>query len=71
MYAYHFETIVPPNHELLIKSLPFRPGEAIEVIILTRHPIDSTLTLFPLRNSVLKYDDPTEPVAEADWGVLQ
>jgi hypothetical protein len=26
---------------------------------------------FPLQDSVLKYDDPTEPVADDDWAVLQ
>ena len=36
-------------------------------------PVTNTnaLTLFPLANTVLKYEDPTEPVAESDWEVLQ
>lgn len=71
MYAYRLETVISPNGELQLTSLPFRPGEAIEVIILATNGKHDTLTDFPLRNTVLKYDDPTEPVAEADWDVLQ
>ncbi|MEZ4728413.1 MAG: hypothetical protein R3E79_14870 [Caldilineaceae bacterium] len=38
MLAYRLETVIPPNGELQLKALPFRPGEAIEVIILIRIP---------------------------------
>ena len=71
MYAYRLETIIPPNGELQLTSLPFHFGEAVEVIILSTNGKHDTLTDFPLRNTVLKYDDPTEPVAEDDWEVLQ
>jgi hypothetical protein len=71
MLAYRLETVVPPNGELQLKALPFRPGEAIEVIILTRPQTNTNHNLFPLQGSVLKFDDPTEPVAVDDWDVLQ
>ena len=71
MYAYRLETIISPNGELQLTALPFRPGEAVEVIILATNGKQTALTDFPLRNTVLKYDDPTEPVAEDDWAVLQ
>ena len=32
---------------------------------------DSQMILEELRNSVLKYDDPLEPVAEDEWDVLK
>lgn len=70
MYAYRLETIISPNGELQLTSLPFRPGEAVEVIILAANNKHETLTDFPLKNTVLKYEDPTEPVAEVDWDVL-
>ncbi len=71
MVVYRLETIVPQNSELLIKALPFLPGEAIEVIILARSLPGDTLPHFPLQGTILKYEDPTEPVTEAEWDVLQ
>ena len=71
MIAHRLETVVPANGELQIKYLPFRPGEAIEIIILARNPVETNGNLFPLKNSVLKYEDPTEPVAIDDWEILQ
>ena len=71
MVAYRLETVVPKNGELQLKSLPFRPGEAIEIIILAAHTFKKKLIHFPLRNTVLHYEDPFEPVATGDWQVLQ
>jgi hypothetical protein len=71
MYAYRVETIISPFGELQLTALPFRPGEAVEVIILATNDKHDVLTDFPLKNTVLKYEDPTEPVAEDDWDVLQ
>jgi hypothetical protein len=71
MYAYRLETVVPQNGELQLKSLPFRPGETIEVIILAANTLKNKLTHFPLKNSVLLYENPLEPVAVEDWSILQ
>lgn len=71
MYAYRLETVVPQNGELQLKSLPFRPGEAIEVIILAVDPRQSNFINFSLKNSVLLYENPFEPVAAEDWAILQ
>jgi hypothetical protein len=51
----------------------------VEVIILqpqtAQHQIKSLETqntnLYPLRGKVIRYDDPTEPVALEDWECLQ
>ena len=71
MQAYRLETIVPPNGELQLKLLAFRPGEKVEVIVLSLNPLQNKVNHFPLRNTVLKYEDPTEPIAEMDRDVLQ
>jgi hypothetical protein len=71
MQAYRVETVMPPNGELHLKQLPFRPGEIVEVIVLARSPLANTINPFPLKNTVLKYEEPTEPVAVDDWAVLQ
>ena len=70
MVAYRLETVILPNGELQLTKLPFRPGEVVEVIVLPLSPKISQ-EQFPLANSVLKYENPTESVAEGDWGVLQ
>ena len=67
MQAYRIETTIQTDGNLLVKSLPFSPGEDVEVIILPRangngKPYDN-----PLRGSVLRYDRPTDPVDEEEW----
>ncbi len=71
MQAYRLETIVPHNGELQLKLLRFRPGEEVEIIILSLDKLQHPVNHFPLKDTVLKYEDPTEPTAENDWGVLQ
>jgi hypothetical protein len=71
MQAYRLETIVPQNGELRLKQLPFRPGEMIEIIVLARNPLPGNLNPFSLRNTVLKFEEPTEPVGVDDWTALQ
>jgi hypothetical protein len=63
----------------VLKGLPFHAGDVVEVIILqpqtAQHQIKSLETqntnLYPLRGKVIRYDDPTEPVALEDWEYLQ
>jgi hypothetical protein len=53
----------------LLDQLPFRAGQAVEVIILPA--IRPTHLRQALKGTVLHYDRPTDPVAEADWGALR
>ena len=71
MQAYRLETVVPNNGELQLKELPFLPGETVEIIILSMNKSISQPNFSPLKNTVLKYEDPTEPIAENDCDVLQ
>lgn len=71
MQAYRLETVMPQDGELTLRSLPFHPGESIEVIILARHEPGDDSALSMLKDTVLKYEDPTEPAADADWAVHQ
>jgi hypothetical protein len=65
--SFRLETVIPDSGEIQLIALPFRPGEPVEVIVLGLERPQLETTLFPLAGTVLKYDDPTEPVAEADW----
>ncbi len=67
--AHRIEAVLSEDGKLSLDHLPFQAGRAVEVIVL---PITRPVpTGHPLRGSVLRYDRPTEPVAEADWGVLR
>ena len=68
--AHRVEAVLTEDGKLSLDNLPFRAGQAVEVIVLpaayTAAPAAHTL-----RGTVLRYDRPTEPVAEADWGAPQ
>lgn len=79
MNAHHIETILTENGTLMLQDLPFQAGDTVEVIILQRHKLQPTeapishsdSNPYLLRGTVIRYDDPTEPVALEDWEVLQ
>ena len=55
--------------ELVLENLPFQPGQSVEVLVLLKRslPAESANNLL---GSVLKYEDPCEPVASEDWDAL-
>lgn len=67
--AHRIEAILSEDGKLSLDHLPFQAGQVVEVIVL---PVARPgPAVHPLRGSVLRYDRPTESVAEADWGVLR
>ena len=71
MRAYKVETTIPKDGVLALDALPFRPGEAVEVIILSRDEPPRETARGSLRGKVLHYERPTEPVADEDWDALR
>jgi predicted DNA-binding antitoxin AbrB/MazE fold protein len=71
MRAYKIETTIPENGVLTLDSLPFRAGEAVEVIILSREAQQRETVRGSLRGKVLHYEHPMKPVAEEDWDALR
>jgi hypothetical protein len=71
MRAYKIETTIPANGVLTLDSLPFRAGEAVEIIILSREAQKRETVRGSLRGRVLHYEHPTKPIAEEDWDVLR
>jgi hypothetical protein len=67
--AHRIEAILSEDGKLLLDHLPFRAGQAVEVIVLPA--TCPTPSGHPLRGTVLRYDQPTAPVAESDWDALQ
>jgi hypothetical protein len=70
MNAIRIETTVDEHGDVHLKKLPFPAGEAVEVTVVakvSRQPVSE----FPLRGVPIKYDRPTDPVAEDDWDAVQ
>ena len=67
--AHRIEAVLAEDGKLALDNLPFRAGQVVEVIVM---PAARPAAIgHPLRGTVLRYDQPTAPVAEADWGALQ
>jgi hypothetical protein len=67
--AHRIEAVLSEDGKLSLEQLPFRAGQAVEVIVL---PIAGPPSASPsLRGAVVRYDRPTDPVAEADWDALR
>ncbi len=73
MQAYHVQTAVAHDGSIKLNNLPFRAGDAVEVIILMRPSASPHLKQnpYPLRGTPITYIDPTEPVAQAEWESAQ
>lgn len=68
--AHRIEAVLAEDGKLSLDHLPFRAGQAVEVIVLAAvRPLASAMP--QLRGSILRYDRPTEPIAESDWGALR
>jgi hypothetical protein len=67
--AHRIETVLSEDGKLLLEHLPFRAGQTVEVIVLPA--TGSAPTARAAAGTVLRYDEPTAPVAEADWSALR
>jgi hypothetical protein len=67
--AHRIKAVLSEDGKLSLDHLPFRAGQTVEVIVL---PVSRVTSPSPaLRGTVLRYDQPTTPVAEMDWSALQ
>jgi hypothetical protein len=71
MQAYKTETTIGEGGSLKLSALPFAPGERVEVIVLSTRVTAAGQTVYPLRGTSYRYDEPTEPVAEEDWEAVR
>lgn len=71
MQAYKTEARLDEAGELHLSELPFRSGDEVEVIVLRREPRRPSEKRYPLRGLPIRYDRPTDPVAEEDWEALE
>ncbi len=52
---------------LVLDDLPFHRGDEVEITVVPVVTSDNSYRWRKLRGSVLRYDDPTDPVAVEDW----
>ncbi len=71
MLTHRIETVVSENRSLILRGLPFRPGERVEVVILSRPRGKVGKTRYPLRGKPIRYIRPFDSVAEDEWQVLR
>ena len=72
MKPHRLEITLTENGIFTLKDLPFQAGDFLEIIILERHPRPLDANSYPLRGTVIRYDDPFEPATPLeDWEVLQ
>ncbi len=71
MQAYRVETVLQQDGMLTLSNLPLQAGASVEVIILVQPPASRRANQYPLRGTPITYLNPTEPVAQSDWEVLQ
>jgi hypothetical protein len=64
--AHWRETIVGERGELVLEGLPFDPGQVVEVLVLSKAAGSAAAAGRRLRDSVLEYREPLEPVAGED-----
>ncbi len=69
MDAVCLKTTISQDGKLLIKGLPFRKGEKVEVVVRT-HTAEQTVR-YPLRGKPIHYAKPFDSVAEDDWEALK
>jgi hypothetical protein len=68
---YRVETVIEKDRTLTLENLPFQVGDTVEVTIVERPALAQGENRYPLRGKPLRYDHPTEPVAEEDWQALR
>ena len=67
MSAFKVTATLEKDGSLTLDHLPFRAGERVEIVVAPADvgPVDGNR--YPLRGSVIRFDDPTEPVADTEW----
>ena len=69
MRTFYADTVLQEDGKLFLEHLSFGQGEALQIFIAAReHPAFEGSSL---RGTVLKYEQPFEPVAQEDWAALQ
>lgn len=69
METFKTKTTIKKNHKIELENVPFENGIEVEIEVFLKEK--NSNNNYSLRGSLLKYDDPFDPVAEDDWEVLK
>ncbi len=69
METFKTKAIIKKNHKIELENVPFANGDEVEIEVTLKEK--NSNNNYPLRGTLLKYDEPFEPVAEDDWEVLK
>jgi hypothetical protein len=70
MSAHRIEAILNQDGKLVLENLPFHAGDVVEVIVSKSDTKSNGDSRYSLRGTVIKYDEPLEPVGVDDWNNL-
>jgi len=71
MSTHRVKTTIDKDGTLILTNLPFKAGDSVEVVIKSGESESQMENRYPLRGKPIRYDNPTEPVANEDWEVLK
>ena len=71
MEKYCLKATVSDDRSIVVGSLPFDPGDLVEISIRAYDKTKHHFSRYPLRGKPFQYIDPFESVAEDDWEVLK
>jgi hypothetical protein len=69
--AHWREMTVGEHGEIVLENLPFDAGQPVEVLVISKSTGSKTTGNLGLRDSVLEYREPLEPVVDEAWDALQ
>ena len=69
--AHWRETTVGEHGDVVLEGLPFEPGQPVAVLVVSKTAGLTTAGGRSLRDSVLEFREPLEPVAGEDWDALK
>ena len=71
MQVYRIQTVVTQNGDITLQSLPFQPGQDVEVIVLSQSRPPKHQEVYPLRGKPVQYTNPFDGVAVDEWDALE
>jgi hypothetical protein len=69
--AHWRETTIGEHGELVLGGLPFKPGQPVDVLVVSKTIGPVIAAGGSVRDSVLEFREPSEPVASEDWEALR
>ena len=67
MQPFRIETFLPKDGMLTLENLPFRAGEYVEVTVKAAQAPQAETDRYPLRGTIVRFEQPTEPVDQDTW----